>query len=40
MYPVVFTVTNDFVDVQDESPANIYLFKVNNRDTRKRCKIF
>ena len=21
-------------------PANIYLFKVNNRNTRKRCKIF
>ena len=20
-------------------PANIYLFKVNNRNTRKRCKI-
>ena len=20
-------------------PANIYLFKVNNKDTRKRCKI-
>ena len=23
----------------DEFPANIYLFKVNNRDTRKRCEI-
>ena len=22
------------------SPANIYLFKVNNRNTRKRCEIF
>ena len=21
-------------------PANIYLFKVNNRNTRKRCEIF
>ena len=21
-------------------PANIFLFKVNNRNTRKRCKIF
>ena len=21
-------------------PANIYLFKINNRDTRKRCPIY
>ena len=24
----------------DLNPANIYLFKVNNRNTRKRCEIF
>ena len=23
----------------DLNPANIYLFKVNNRNTRKRCEI-
>ena len=28
------------VFIVDSDPANIYLFKVNNRKTRKRCKIF
>ena len=25
---------------QKVNPANIYLFKVNNRNTRKRCEIY
>ena len=33
--------TEKMVSIEDHSiPANIYLFKVNNRNTRKRCEIF
>ena len=28
-----------FCDVVMNNPANVYLFKVNNRNTRKRCEI-
>ena len=36
MLKVVFTV---IFEALEEFPANIYLFKVNNRNTRKRCEI-
>ena len=29
----------DFAEVININPANIYLFKVNNRNTRNRCEI-
>ena len=28
-----------FCNVVMNNPANVYLFKVNNRNTRKRCEI-
>ena len=28
------------MDIITSNPANIYLFKVNNRNTRKRCEIY
>ena len=41
----VFTVDfehvfNDSVYLLSSPPANIYLFKVNNENTRKRCEIY
>ena len=29
----------DFKSIQ-RNPANFYLFKINNKSTRKRCEIF
>ena len=29
-----------FVNVQDHDPTNIYLFKVNRRNWRKRCELY
>ena len=35
----MFSVFKGVIDVSQNYPDNIYLFKVNNRDTRKRCGI-
>ena len=33
------TSNNDSNKILNNNPANIYLFKVTNRNTRKRCEI-
>ena len=34
---LMFTVLNTPLGVKRQTPANIYLVKVNNRNTKKRC---
>ena len=39
-FGAIFVNFEQFVqDIEDIVPTNIYLFKVNNRDTRKGCEI-
>ena len=35
----MFSIFKGVIEVSQNYPDNIYLFKVNNRDTRKRCGI-
>ena len=41
LFAIIMKNQNDgrFINLQDHDPANIYLFKVNRRNWRKRCEL-